>query len=79
MDPGEWDAHEIEAARRKLERYQLAGAKKHNGQPFYLSDFLPHHLAVKHAPQPMQEEEVMARLRLCGFTYTESTPATAIA
>ena len=75
MDPGEWEAHEIEVAHRKLERYQLAGAKKANGQPFHISDFLPHHLAVKHAPQPMPEAEVMARLRLCGFAYTEGKPA----
>jgi hypothetical protein len=79
MDPDEWaaleDAHLVKDATARLERYQLSGARKQNGQPFTLADLLPARLAVNYMPPQMPEDEVMARLRLCGFDYTEAPPA----
>lgn len=67
MDPQEWaaheDAHSLREARARLERYQLAGAKKQNGQPFILADLLPPHLAREYMPPKRPESEVFAEFQ----------------
>lgn len=67
MDPDEWaaheDAHSLRDALSRLERYQLAGARKTNGQPFALIDLLPPHLARQYAPPKRPESEVFAEFQ----------------